>query len=77
MAFLDDVDDKNAEDIIQELETVDDNLESEAVEFVRCSERTALSEFGLNMWPSLVYFRRGVPSYYYGDLKNDGESMFD
>ena len=53
------------------METVDDNLEMEAVSFIRCSEEHVLEEYGLNVLPSLVYFERGVPKVYHGDLKND------
>lgn len=71
LVFFYDETDKNADDIIAELETVDDNLDSEAVEFVRCSEKSALDNYGLSMFPSLVYFHRGVPETYNGDLRND------
>ena len=71
LVFFYDEDDKNVEDILEELETVDDNLETEAVEFVQCSDTAALHEYGLNVLPSLVYFENGVPTVYHGDLKND------
>jgi hypothetical protein len=54
-----------------ELETVDDNLEAQAVEFVRCADTDALEEYGLQVLPSLVHFEHGIPSVYSGDLKND------
>ena len=54
-----------------ELETVDDNLESEGVEFVWCSDHDAIDEYGLKAWPSLVFFDRGVPVVYPGNLQND------
>ena len=64
-------DDKNLEDVMAELETVDDNLESEGVEFVWCSDPDAIDEYGLRVWPSLVYFARGVPVVFAGNLRSD------
>lgn len=49
LAFFCDEEDKNLDEIVAELETVDDNLESEAVEFVWCAEREAIAEYGLKV----------------------------
>ena len=59
------------EEILAELETVDDNLESQAVEFVRCSDAEALDEYGLQVLPSLVHFEHGIPSSIYRDGQKD------
>ena len=63
--FFYDAEDKNVEEVLAELETVDDNLESQAVEFVRCSDAGALDEYGLQVLPSLVHFEHGIPSSIY------------
>jgi len=75
LVFFYDPKDKDSEDIILELETIDDNLDEEEVEFVKCSEPNAQREYGLTQVPALVYFENGVPEVYPGDLKNDDEVL--
>ena len=75
LVFFFDEEDKDSEDIIVELETIDDNLEEEEVEFVKCSEPNAQREYGLTQVPALVFFENGVPEVYGGDLKNDDEML--
>ena len=48
--------DGDAEDILESMETLDDNMDSEEVEFVKCSDEEAVSYYGLTVIPSLVYF---------------------
>ena len=48
--------DGDAEDILESMETLDDNMDSEEVEFVKCSDEDAVSYYGLTVIPSLVYF---------------------
>ena len=69
--FHDDSDEDEIEEILTGLETIDDGLDAEEVEFVRCSDDDIIDEFGLSMMPSLVYFEAGIPTVYdSGDLKN-------
>ena len=75
LVFFYDEEDKDSEDIIIELETIDDNLEEEEVEFVKCSEPNAQRDYGLTQVPALVFFENGVPEVYSGDLKNDDEML--
>jgi hypothetical protein len=75
LVFFYDIKEKDAEDIILELETIDDNLDEEEVEFVKCSEPNAQRDYGLSQVPALVYFENGVPTIYPGDLKNDDEVL--
>ena len=75
LVFFYDAEDKDSEDIIVELETIDDNLEEEEVEFVKCSEPNTQRDYGLTQVPALVFFENGVPEVYPGDLKNDDEML--
>ena len=69
--FHDETDEDEMEEILSVLETIDDGLDAEEVEFVRCSDDDIIDEFGLSMLPSLVYFEAGIPTVYEsGDLKN-------
>eukprot|EP00095_Tigriopus_kingsejongensis_P000183 snap_masked-scaffold487_size158652-processed-gene-0.30 protein:Tk00183 transcript:snap_masked-scaffold487_size158652-processed-gene-0.30-mRNA-1 annotation:"hypothetical protein DAPPUDRAFT_202746" len=71
LVFFHELGDKHVEDILERVASVDDNLESERVTFVRCSSPNAIDDYALTMKPSIVYFKRGVPIVYVGDLKND------
>ena len=75
LVFFYDKDDRNSEDILVELETIDDNLDEEGVEFVKCSETHAQRDYGLTQLPALVFFENGVPEVYPGDLENDDETL--
>ena len=75
LVFFYDPEDKDSEDILNELETIDDNLDEEEVEFVKCSEPNAQRDYGLTQVPALVFFENGVPEVYPGDLKNDDETL--
>jgi len=48
--------DSDVDDIVESMENLDDNLDAEEVEFVKCSDEEALPYFGLTVIPSLVYF---------------------
>jgi len=75
LVFIYDEDDRNCEDYLFELETIDDNLEVEDVEFVKCSDTNVEREYGLTQVPALVFFENGVPEVYMGDLRNDDEML--
>ena len=69
--FHDNTDEDEIEEILAGLERIDDDLDKEEVEFLRCSDDDIIDEFGLSMLPSLVYFEAGIPTVYEsGDLKN-------
>ena len=69
--FHDESDEDEIEEILAGLERIDDDLDKEEVEFLRCSDDDIIDQFGLNMLPSLVYFEAGIPTVYEsGDLKN-------
>ncbi len=70
LVFFYDEEDGDVEEIMDAMESIDQSLSDEEVEFVRCSEERVVESFGLTMIPSLVYFENGVPSVYNGDLKN-------
>ena len=72
LVFLhDETDAENVEEILEGLETIDEGLDAEEVEFVRCSDDDIINAYGLSMIPTLVYFESGIPSVYEsGDMKN-------
>ena len=75
LVFFYDKEDKDSEDILLELETIDDNLDVEEVEFIKISAEDAQRRYGLTQIPSLVFFEFRVPEVFPGDLKNDDEIL--
>ena len=57
------------------MEKIDDDANKYGVEFVKNSERAASKKYGINTFPTLVYFRHGEPSTYDGDLQNEEEVL--
>ncbi|KAJ6215940.1 hypothetical protein RDWZM_010440 [Blomia tropicalis] len=66
---------ENCKEILEELEKIDDDANKYGVEFVKNSERAASKKYGINTFPTLVYFRHGEPSTYDGDLQNEEEVL--
>ena len=75
LVFFYNEEDKDSEDILLELETIDDNLDVEEVEFVKISVEDAQRRYGLTQVPALVFFEFRVPEVFPGDLKNDDEIL--
>jgi hypothetical protein len=50
------------------METLDDNMDAEEVEFVKCSDEEAVSYYGLTVIPSLVYFEVRIEIIFLGTL---------
>ncbi|KAH7644929.1 thioredoxin-like protein 1 [Dermatophagoides farinae] len=65
----------NCKDILEELEKIDDDANKYGVEFVKNSERAASKKYGINQFPTLVYFRHGESTIYEGDLMNEEEVL--
>lgn len=66
---------EECKEILEELEKIDDDANKYGVEFVKNSERAASKKYGINEFPTLVYFRHGEPTVYQGDLKNEEEVL--
>lgn len=66
---------ENCKDILEELEKIDDDANKYGVEFVKNSERAASKKYGIDKFPTLVYFRHGDPTTYEGNLMNEEEVL--
>uniref|UniRef100_A0A0K2UHY0 Putative LOC100161052 [Acyrthosiphon pisum] n=1 Tax=Lepeophtheirus salmonis TaxID=72036 RepID=A0A0K2UHY0_LEPSM len=66
---------KKAEEIIKYLENIDDKLEKNDIEFVKCSDDGIAEDLGFfEQMPILLYFENGIPVAFDGeDLKDEGE----
>ena len=53
---------------MKQLEQIDDDTEAVGVKFVKTSDLMFAEQFGIAMFPSIIYFENGVPSIYEGTL---------
>ena len=59
--------------VLRDLEKLDDRLDSLNIEIVKICDDGIDDDYELESLPSLVHFKKGQPSVYYGDLKQDDE----
>ena len=69
--FYEDEEARALNGIFKVLETIDDELEGNDVEFVKCSDEEIEEEYALDKLPALVYFENKIPIEFDGNL-NDG-----
>ncbi|KAF7270389.1 hypothetical protein GWI33_016650 [Rhynchophorus ferrugineus] len=64
------------EEILEELETIDDDTDRHGIQFVKSKDAKLASEIGIFSFPALVYYETGVPIMYDGELSNE-EKVLD
>jgi hypothetical protein len=62
--YTDDCDE--CDDILEELETIDDDTDKHGIQFVKSKDAKLASEIGIFSFPALVYYETGVPIMYDG-----------
>ncbi|XP_064212482.1 uncharacterized protein hlk isoform X3 [Tribolium castaneum] len=62
---------EECEEILEELETIDDDADKHGIQFVKSKDQKLASEIGIFSFPALVYYETGVPIMYDGDLSNE------
>ena len=68
--------DRDADEIITVLETIDDELDEAKVFFVKCSEKGAGENYGILDLPAVVYIQNGIPNVYdENDLTNHAQIL--
>ena len=55
-------------DDLNDLETIDDDLDERGIAFLKTSDVSAAEDYGVETRPSLVFFEKGVPNLFTGDL---------
>ncbi|XP_045447179.1 uncharacterized protein LOC123655408 isoform X2 [Melitaea cinxia] len=63
------------EEILEELETIDDDTDKHGIQFVKSKDAKLASDMGIFSFPALVYYETGVPIMYDGDLKNENKVL--
>lgn len=58
---------KVCDDILEELETIDDDTDKHGIQFVKSKDSKLASEIGIFSFPALVYYETGVPIMYDGE----------
>lgn len=54
------------DDILEELETIDDDTDKHGIQFVKSKDSKLASDIGIFSFPALVYYETGVPIMYDG-----------
>ena len=63
---LDKEDDPESEHVIGELENIDDECDQHGVSFVKIDNEDEAKEYGIEDFPTLIYFENSIPSMYKG-----------
>lgn len=66
--FVDDDKCESCPQILEELETIDDDTDKEGIQFVKSKDAKLAAEIGVFSFPALVYYETGVPIMYSGKL---------
>jgi thiol-disulfide isomerase/thioredoxin len=56
----------NCDEILEELETIDDDTDKHGIQFVKSKDSKLASDIGIFSFPALVYYETGVPIMYDG-----------
>lgn len=64
--FADNDDCENCKEILEELETIDDDTDKHGIQFVKSQDSKLAAEIGIFSFPALVYYETGVPIMYDG-----------
>ncbi|XP_076227212.1 hulk isoform X2 [Nomia melanderi] len=70
-----DKEDKQDIRVLNELENIDDDLEREEIVIIRMDNKAEAKEYGIDHFPTLVYFENKIPAIYEGDLLNEDEVL--
>ncbi len=65
--FSDDPDSRKLEQLLEKMETIDDDCSKRDISFLKTSEKEAIETFGIGKLPSLVFFKQEIPNLYEGE----------
>ncbi|XP_047984239.1 uncharacterized protein LOC125224814 [Leguminivora glycinivorella] len=71
--YSDDCD--TCDDVLEELETIDDDTDKYEIQFVKSKDSKLASDIGIFSFPALVYYETGVPIMYDGNLLDESEVL--
>ncbi|KAJ8675217.1 hypothetical protein QAD02_011003, partial [Eretmocerus hayati] len=73
--FFYDEENEACQEILEELETIDDDTDKHGIQFVKSKDSKLAAEIGIFSFPALVYYETGVPIMYDGNLKKEDEVL--
>ena len=68
MVFFYESTDRDADEIIEVLEKIDNVLDKDNITLVKIDDEGAEDQYGLSELPALVYLQNGIPNMYQGSL---------
>lgn len=57
--------------MLNELENIDDECDQLGIAFVKIDNDEEAKEYGIEKVPTLLYFEKGIPTYYEGNLEEE------
>ena len=66
--FSDDPESRKLEQLLESMETIDDDCSSRDISFVKTSEQEAIDAYGISKLPALVFFKQDIPNLYEGNV---------
>lgn len=73
--FTDDNNDKRSAKVLAELENIDDECDQLGIAFVKIDNADEAKEYGIEKMPKLLYFEKGIPTIYEGNLEKEEEVL--
>lgn len=70
----DDKDQKKSQKILTELENIDDECDQHDIAFVKIDNDKEAKEYGIDTIPTLVFFEKGIPHIFEGELVEFSEN---
>lgn len=68
VSFTDSENCDTCDEILEELETIDDDTDKHGIQFVKSKDSKLASDIGIFSFPALVYYETGVPIMYDGKV---------
>ncbi|KAL0274697.1 UNVERIFIED_CONTAM: hypothetical protein PYX00_002764 [Menopon gallinae] len=66
---------KESQKVLAELENIDDECDSNNIAFVKIDNDDEAKEYGIETFPTLIYFEKRIPHIYDGDLHKEEELL--
>ena len=72
MSFSDDPEARKLDQLLEKMETIDDDCSKRDISFVKTAEKEAIEVYGIAKLPSLVFFKQDIPNLYEGEWNSHG-----
>lgn len=73
--YLDDNNDRKSQRVLNELENIDDECDKLGIIFVKIDNVDEATEYGIEKLPALIYFEKGIPTKYEGNLEDEDKVL--